>query len=80
MSVLHGTYHYDCARRVLEDESHDLIERLAGRIMDEMFTNFPVEEVMVRVAKPEARIGGINQAVEIEMTRSRSQWEQDFRE
>jgi hypothetical protein len=42
-----------------------------------MFRTFPVEEVRVHVAKPEAPIGGLNQAVEVEIARTRKQWEQE---
>lgn len=66
---------YSRARHVVENESHDLIETVAGRLLHEMFRTFPVERVVVRVAKPEARIGGLNQAVEIELDRTRARWE-----
>ncbi len=63
------------ARNVVENESHNLIEKVAGRLITEMFRTFPVDRVVVRVAKPEARIGGLNQAVEIEMDMARTEWE-----
>jgi dihydroneopterin aldolase len=63
------------ARHVVERESHNLIERIAGRLVQEMFRTFPIDAVTVRVAKPEARIGGLNQAVQIELSRTRVQWE-----
>lgn len=66
---------YSRARHVVERESHNLIEKIAGRLVDEMFRTFGVDHVTVRVAKTEARIGGLNQAVEIEIARSRAQWE-----
>ena len=62
-------------QHIVEHESHNLIERIAGRLVHEMFRTFPVSRVTVRVAKPEARIGGLNQAVEIELSRTRSEWE-----
>lgn len=68
---------YSRARHVVEGESHNLIEKIAGRLVDEMFRTFSVEEVTVRVAKTEARIGGLNQAVEIELSRTRTAWELD---
>lgn len=70
---------YSRARHVVEEESHNLIEKVAGRILNEMFRTFPVSCVTVRVAKPEARIGGLNQAVEIELTRSRAEWDAEIR-
>lgn len=65
---------YARARHVVETERHELIERVAWRLMGEMFRTFPVDRVKVRVAKPEAPIGGLNQAVEIEIERDRGQW------
>jgi 7,8-dihydroneopterin aldolase/epimerase/oxygenase len=67
---------YARARHVVETESHNLIERIAWRLMAEMFRTFPVQAVRVRVAKPEAPIGGLNQAVEIEICRTRAQFEE----
>lgn len=66
---------YSRARHVVETESHNLIEKIAGRLVDEMFRTFAVSHVTVRVAKTEARIGGLNQAVEIELSRARAVWE-----
>ncbi len=66
---------YSRARHVVEEESHNLIEKIAGRLVDEMFRTFGVENVTVCVAKTEARIGGLNQAVEIELSRSRAEWD-----
>ena len=66
---------YARAQHVVESESHDLIERVAWRLMVEMFRTFPIAAVRVRVAKPEAPIGGLNQAVEVEIARTREQWE-----
>jgi dihydroneopterin aldolase len=66
---------YARAHRVVESESHHLIETVAGRLVDEMFRAFPtVEAARVRVAKPDAPIGGLNQAVVVELARTREQW------
>lgn len=65
---------YSRARHVVEKESHNLIEKVAGRLVHEMFRTFEIGGVTVRVAKSEARIGGLNQAVEVELTRTREQW------
>lgn len=64
-------------RDVVEGESHNLIETVAARIVHEMFTAFPIAQVTVSLAKPEARIGGLNQCVEFTMTRTRAEWEAD---
>lgn len=63
---------YAAVKDVLEGERHELIERLAWRVMEEMFGRFArVESVRVRVSKPEAPIGGINQAAVVEIRRTR---------
>jgi len=62
------------ARHVVEEETHDLIEKVAHRLVHEMFRNFDILRVKVNVAKVEARIGGLNQAVEIEISRTREAW------
>ena len=66
---------YARARHVVESESHNLIERVAWRLLSEMFRTFPVSVVTVRVGKPEAPIGGLNQSAEIELRRTREQFE-----
>jgi dihydroneopterin aldolase len=69
---------YARAQHVVESESHNLIERVAWRLMGEMFRTFPVSAVRVRVSKPEAPIGGLNQAVDVEFFRTREQWEESL--
>ena len=61
------------ARHVVEEETHNLVETVAHRLLHEMFHNFDLESVKVNVAKVEARIGGLNQAVEIEIERTRDE-------
>ena len=68
---------YGRAKHVVESESHNLIERIAWRLLDEMFQTFPVGAVRIKVAKPEAPIGGLNQAVEFELARTREEWEKE---
>ncbi len=70
---------YSQAKAVVETESHELIERIAWRVLSQMFSAFPVDRVLVRVAKPEAPIGGLNQAAEVEYARTRQQWEEATR-
>jgi dihydroneopterin aldolase len=65
---------YAAARDVLVGEHHDLIERIAWRVLEEMFGRFPrVQGVRVRVGKPEAPIGGLNRMVIAEFHRQRSE-------
>ncbi len=66
------------ARRVVEQESHNLIEKVAARLLHEMFRTFNVRRVTVRVTKPDARIGGLHGGVEVELTRTREEWAAQF--
>jgi dihydroneopterin aldolase len=66
---------YAAVRDVLEGERHDLIERIAWRVMEEMFRRFPAQAARVRVTKPEAPLGGMNEGAEVEIGRTREQWD-----
>ena len=68
---------YARTKSVVESESHNLIERIAWGLLGEMFRTFPANAVRVKVAKPEAPIGGLNQAVEFELGRTREEWEEE---
>lgn len=48
-----------------------LIETMAERIAQEIFENFPVTDVLVRVRKPHAPIRGIQDGIEVEIRRAR---------
>lgn len=62
-------------RHVLEGERHQLIERLAWRVLEELFGRFErAEAILVRVHKPEAPIGGINEAAVVEIRRTRAEF------
>jgi dihydroneopterin aldolase len=66
---------YARAKSVVEGESHNLIERIAWRLVETMMRAYPrVERVRVSVAKPEAPIGGLNRAVVATLDRTREQW------
>jgi dihydroneopterin aldolase len=66
---------YAKAKKVVEGESCDLIETIAWRLVDAMMRGWRrVERVRVRVAKPEAPIGGLNKAVIATLDRTREQW------
>lgn len=67
---------YARAKAVVENQSHNLIERVAWCVMAEMFGAFRVAAVRVRVSKPEAPIGGLNQAAEVELYRTREEFDQ----
>jgi dihydroneopterin aldolase len=66
---------YAKAKKVVEGESHDLIETIAWRLVDAMMKAYPkVGRVRARVYKPEAPIGGLNKAVVATIDRTREAW------
>ena len=56
----------------LSSQKHRLIESLADVIAKRLLSDFPGEEVIVRVRKPGAAIGGVLDSVEVECRKSRS--------
>ena len=51
---------YNCAKKVVTDEQHKMVQRVAQRIADEIFAACPAaEKVTVTVKKPFVAIGGI---------------------
>lgn len=67
---------YAAVKRVVIDETHDLIERVAWRVMEELFKAFPAAgAVTVCVSKSEAPIGGLNTCAQIEYSRTREAFE-----
>ena len=53
-------------------ESYRLIETLAGRILDGIFQQFPVEETWIRIRKETPVLDGIVESVGVEVHRRRS--------
>ncbi len=50
-----------------------LLERAAWQVMRALFEQFPAREITVRVRKPSARIDGVLDAVEVELSRRREE-------
>jgi 7,8-dihydroneopterin aldolase/epimerase/oxygenase len=63
---------YETVRAVVEGEHFRLIEALAGTIAERVLADYPVDEVTVRVRKPEARLGGPLEHASVEMRRARA--------
>ena len=64
---------YDVTRQVVESTTFNLIEALAEAIAHEILGGFPaVRAVLVRVRKPEVRLGGPLDYAGVEITRIRS--------
>jgi dihydroneopterin aldolase len=60
---------YGLVERIVTDERFNLIEALAERIAQAVLSRYSVEEVMVRVKKPHAPLGGIFKYVGVEIHR-----------
>lgn len=60
---------YEAVKVEVEGESHALLETLAERIADRLLTGFPLEEVKVRVTKPDPPIPGHYRSVGVEIRR-----------
>lgn len=65
---------YDCIRSSVLGKKHFLLEGLGGAIIRGILNKFSkVQEVTVRVRKPNAPVKGVIDTVEVEMTRGRGQ-------
>ena len=62
---------YDATRQIVESTSFRLLEALAEAISHEVLADFPVNEVGVRIRKPQVELGGPLDAVAVEIWRRR---------
>jgi dihydroneopterin aldolase len=69
---------YQLIHSIMEQEPHaKLLERLAHKIITNIFTHYPIiEEIQVRVIKPDPPIPGHYQNVGVEMRRRRNNYEE----
>lgn len=63
---------YALVRDIVEKRRFNLIEALAETIAQRILADFSVEGVVVRVRKPDVPIGGLLDAVEVEIARRRT--------
>jgi dihydroneopterin aldolase len=63
----------DLVRTINEAGPYQLLEAFAGRIAKEILAVFPVEEVLVRVRKPNPPVGSVVGAAEVELVRRRGE-------
>jgi 7,8-dihydroneopterin aldolase/epimerase/oxygenase len=64
---------YEATRQIVESTTYNLIEALAEAICHEILMDYAlVEEVVVRVRKPEVRLGGPLDHAAVEVRRRRS--------
>ena len=65
---------YDTIRQIVESTTFNLIEALAEAISHELLNGYPrIEEVTVRVRKPQVRLGGPLDHAAVEIRRRRSE-------
>jgi dihydroneopterin aldolase len=62
---------YACTKKVVTEEQHKLLQRVAQRISDEIFDKAPqAEKVTVTVKKPFVAIGGVVEYTAVTITRT----------
>jgi dihydroneopterin aldolase len=68
--ALDYTKAYDLVKNVVEQRSFELLEALASAVADELLARLPVENVLVRVRKPNVPFSASLSNVEVEIERS----------
>jgi 7,8-dihydroneopterin aldolase/epimerase/oxygenase len=63
---------FDAVRQIVESTSYRLLEALAEAISHELLADFEVDEVTVRVRKPEVRLSGPLDYAGVEIRRGRN--------
>ncbi|NPV28704.1 MAG: dihydroneopterin aldolase [Firmicutes bacterium] len=63
---------FELVRGIVQEERYNLIEALAERIAQAVLGKYTAEEVLVRVKKPHAPLGGIFSYVGVEVRRGRT--------
>jgi dihydroneopterin aldolase len=71
LSVDYGKV-YEAVRQIVESTSFRLLEALAEAISHELLADFEVDEVLVRVRKPEVRLSGPLDYAGVEIRRLRA--------
>ncbi|MBO8136993.1 MAG: dihydroneopterin aldolase [Desulfotomaculum sp.] len=64
---------YKLVHEIVTLKKYNLLEALAEKIAREILDNYPVEQINVRVKKPNAPIPGIFDYMAVEITRKREQ-------
>ncbi len=68
--ALDYTEAYDLVKKVVEERSFELLEALASAVAEELLAQLPVENVLVRVRKPNVPFSASLSNVEVEIERS----------
>ena len=62
---------FDAVRQIVESTSYRLLEALAEAISHELLTDFQIDEVAVRIRKPEVKLSGPLDYAAVEIRRQR---------
>ena len=62
---------FDAVRQIVESTSYRLLEALAEAISHELLTDFQIDEVAVRIRKPEVKLSGPLDYAGVEIRRQR---------
>ena len=60
---------YSATRQIVESTSFRLLEALAEAISHELLADFPITDVVVRIRKPEVKLGGPLDHASVEIRR-----------
>jgi dihydroneopterin aldolase len=63
---------FEICRQIVESTKFNLVEALGEAIAQELLSEFPVDEVVIRIRKPKVRLGGTLRAAGIEIRRRRT--------
>jgi len=66
---------YETVAHCLQKNKFYLLEALAGHIAKSILTQFNIDSLNIRVRKPHAPVRGVLDSVEVEVDRSRSDYE-----
>ena len=66
---------YQLVKRIVTENRFHLIEALAGKIVQEIFSNYELDEVTIRLRKPNVPLHGVLDTVEVEITRNKGEME-----
>ena len=67
---------YKLVKNIVTESKYHLIEALAGQIIKSIFENYRLDEVTIRLRKPNVPLHGVVDTVEVEITRIKEEMEQ----
>ncbi|MCL6590329.1 MAG: dihydroneopterin aldolase [Firmicutes bacterium] len=62
---------YTIVKEIVEESEFNLIEAIGVAVVDQILDSFDIEQVTVRVRKPQPPVGGLLDSAEFEMTKNR---------